>query len=395
MAETNKPAQATEPSGHSRALLAEKTALRRARNISRKWGERLDEFDLPCPLCRGELEFQGVTQERLYEFAEGEPGVVEPLDIFTLNFVCNLCGYTAEFDAELFNPAHLAKLAGAKAEHVAALTVRDFRLVVPMRGDERSETLLDLATAIAGYRKGDVIILDTAQNETLEGMLTEKLHQYKPAAGDPAPVFVIRQGSHDIQEAWPAILKRQRCDLMLLKAKGWARLEEADVASVINEILTDAICDIALVYDRGIRKINRILLATAGGPSAKAAAPFALDLAKSFDAELHLLYVASPDDAQGEDEGQRRITETLGELEIDESVAMQRRVIFGQDPIQVIINEAANYALLLMGGSPQSWRGRLRLDTLSANIARNSAATAIVVLTRTSKSRSWLSRFLG
>src|SRR5688500_15145763 len=160
--------------------ISEEVVLRQARTLSRKWQDRLDDFDLPCPLCKGDLIFHGVNADRLYEFAEGEPGTVEPLNIYPIIFVCNKCGYNVEFDSELFNPAYLAKLAGAEERKLAELTVRDFRVLVPLRGDERSETLLDIATTIAGERHGDVIILDLAKTDSLEAMLVENIHQYRP-----------------------------------------------------------------------------------------------------------------------------------------------------------------------------------------------------------------------
>ena len=58
---------------------ARAAARQKASDLSRQWATRLDEFHLPCPLCDGVLVFHGVTPERLYEFAEGEPGVVEPM----------------------------------------------------------------------------------------------------------------------------------------------------------------------------------------------------------------------------------------------------------------------------------------------------------------------------
>jgi hypothetical protein len=40
---------------------------------------------------------------------------------------------------------------------------------------------------------------------------------------------------------------------MMLSAKGWTQEEEADVVSAIKKVISDQICDIALVFDRGFR----------------------------------------------------------------------------------------------------------------------------------------------
>src|SRR5262249_55095999 len=142
------------------ALETEAWYRQQAQLISYQWGERLDQFELPCPLCSGTLQFQGVRREQLYEFAEGEPGTVTRLDVLPISFACNRCGYAAEFDAQLFNPAYLAKLQGASPDRVAELSIREFRVLVPLTGEEKSETLLDLSSAIARVRHGEVIVLN-------------------------------------------------------------------------------------------------------------------------------------------------------------------------------------------------------------------------------------------
>src|SRR5688572_20826619 len=171
----------------------EKKVQLEAQRLSQRWGERLDNFELPCPVCQGNMEFQGVLHERLYEFAEGEPGVINPLNIYPMSFVCNRCGYTAEFDAELFNPAHLARLQGADTELVEDLSVRDFRILVALKGDEKSDTMLDLATAIAGNRHGEVIVVDIEPFDALDERQDAQLKRYRPRIGDPAPVRIVRE----------------------------------------------------------------------------------------------------------------------------------------------------------------------------------------------------------
>jgi nucleotide-binding universal stress UspA family protein len=252
--------------------------------LSHHWEERLDRFELPCPLCKGELRFQGARRNPLYEFAEGEPGVVNPLNLLSISFTCDKCGYNAEFDADLFNPAFLAELQGAKPEQVAQLAVREFRVLVPMVGKERSETLLDLASALAGVRKGEVVVLNVARDESVAEHLREKLHHYRPGVGDPAPVHVLRHQSDDIGDAIVNVSAQQRCQLLLVGWRGWTRNQQAVMGTVLDPVLNEAICDVGVVHDRGLPMVRRILLPTSGGTSAKVAARIAYDLAKAFDA---------------------------------------------------------------------------------------------------------------
>jgi nucleotide-binding universal stress UspA family protein len=370
-------------------------AQRRAEQISLKWGERLDEFFLPCPLCRGELEFMGIRQDQLYEFAEGEPGAVLPLDIYSITFECNHCGYTAKFDSELFNPAYLARLAGAKPERVAELLVADFRAMVILRGNERGTTALDLASQLAGERRGEVFVIAAGSSQAPENLLEEKLQHYRPAPGDPAPVFLSYKGSGAVQDAIQRVLNGQSCNLLLLYAKGWSKDEETGIVSALNKIVGEEICDAGVIYDRGLKTVRRILLATAGGQGEKAAAPIAVDLAKAYDAELHLLYIASPGDPQGSEAGQRFFAETLGEVEIPETLRLKRRVEIWKDPTEAIIDDSNGFDLLILGGSQRRMRGQIGMDTRSAKIARNASVTTIVVFHQIGRTRSRWAWLLG
>jgi nucleotide-binding universal stress UspA family protein len=365
----------------------------KASQISAQWEQAIEDFQIPCPLCRGRMQAQGVDHDRLYEFAEGEPGSVNPIDIFTVSFVCNRCGYTAEFDEELFNPAYLSRLEGQPPERVAQLVTREYRVLVPLRGDEPSNTLLRLASAIARTRHGDVLVLNAAPEQGLEETLEKKVKDFKPASGSPVPVTLLPQSGENLADSLTDTLEQQDCDLLLIQAKGWQHLDQVGVSSLIQGVLKGSLSDIAVVHDRGLQAVDRVLLTTSGGPNAQAAAPLMLDIVRAFDAELHVLYVATPDDPKGEELGRSRIADTLSDLDLTE-IKVQRRVVSDPNPTQKIIQESADYDLLILGGSPQDWRGRLRVDSFSAKIARNTAATAIVVLAQKNRPHSWLYRLL-
>jgi nucleotide-binding universal stress UspA family protein len=383
-----------DKSGQGDAAAAESTngLLRRARMLSQKWAGRLDEFKLPCPLCRGELQFQGVYRDHLYEFAEGEPGSVHEFDVLPISFVCNQCGYTAEFDADLFNPAYLAQLQGASPDRISELKVRDYHVLVPLDGGEESHTLLDLATAVSGVHGGDALIFDAAREEGQSLVLREKLHRYTPAVGNPAPIRLTNQRFDSLGEGLLRVAKRESCRLLMLDT-GWStRNPQERVATIIRPVLRESICHVAVVHDRGLRAVNRILLATAGGPGARAAGQLAADLAVAFHAELHLLNVASPDNPNAEADGRERIQQTLHQVVIPEGSRLREHVAVSADPVQAIVQEAASYDLLLLGDSPRDWRGHVRLESISAKTARNADPTSIVFLAKETQIQSWFGR---
>ncbi len=366
----------------------------RAEKLSEKWEQILADFTLPCPVCKGKMRMQGISPTRLYEFAEGEPGSVTPMDLMPISFICEKCGYLAEFDPQLFNPSYLAELEGAKPQRVEQLRVSDYRVLVPLRGDERSDTMLDLATAIAKSRNGDIVILDASSSPEASEKLDETMQNYTPKAGNPAPTTFIDQTADPLAENLLHAITRYRCRLLLIAAQGWGSTGQAGVAPLIEEIIKDDLCEIGVVHNRGLTQVNRVLLATSGGPNARAAAPLVVDIVRAFDAELHLIYMKKPDGKTSDEEAHTRLEETLGRVNVD-GVKLQKRIIEAVDPVQALIQASAEYDLLVLGGSPRDWRSKIRLNSFSATVARNSDTTAVVLVTPGDQPLSFFTRLLG
>jgi nucleotide-binding universal stress UspA family protein len=384
------------------ALRVESWYKHQASQLSQRWEERLDDFELPCPICRGELIFQGARRSPLFEFSEGEPGTITPLNLLALAFACNRCGYTAEFDAELFNPSHLAELQGAAPEKVARLSVPNFRILVPLTGLEKNQTLLDLASSLAGERNAEVLALNVSADKAVNGQLSAKLQQYRPERGDPAVMHLLREQSEDVGEAIVRAIDRQRCDLLLIGWRGWSRQRGVIMGTVLDTVLNEATCDVAVIHDRGLPQIRRILLPTAGGPNTDSAMRLAFDLARAHEADLDLVYVISPGDSEGEKRGHKYLEKALENLDSDyhyeerrRTVKPETRIMVGSDFVQTIVAEAASYDLLLIGAPHRTWRGTLRLNDKVVRIARNCVPTAIVISARHNRIGSWFNRILG
>ncbi|MGZ3586653.1 MAG: glucosyl-3-phosphoglycerate synthase [Candidatus Limnocylindrales bacterium] len=63
----------------------------------------------------------------------------------------------------------------------------------------------------------------------------------------------------------------------------------------IDEVVRDAPCDIAVVKQRGIGQVRRVLVPVRGGPHAELAMRFATALGRSFAADVAVLHVVPPD----------------------------------------------------------------------------------------------------
>ena len=379
-----QPAEAPQPSTQ------EKYNALRAQQISQKWGKRLDDFKMPCPLCSGDLQLQGADPEHYFEFAEGEPGVIYPVDVLSLSFICNRCGYVAEFDGELFNPAYIAQLEGATPAEIEKLMISDYRVLVSLTGKEKTNTLLDLATALAGEHTGEVRVISIGSGDNAPLQLESRLQQYQPHIGDPAPIQLVEQIDKDLGEELRRISSAQNCDLLMLDGHDWANARPS-ATNAVNHLLETSICDVAMVYDRGLQDISQIMLATSGGANARAAAMLAVPLARAYNARLHVLYVASPNHSNWREEGQKAITATLHNIDVD-GIDVDRHVITNPDFVEAVVQTCSSYDLLVMGASTPKLTRQRRKASMSAMIARNSIVTSVMVHARQSLFGSWFNR---
>jgi nucleotide-binding universal stress UspA family protein len=211
--------------------------------------------------------------------------------------------------------------------------------------------------------------------------------------GDPAPVQLIRKAGADLGEELLRVSSEQDCDLLMLDGHDWANLRP-NVTDAVNKVLETSVCNVAIVYNRGLQDVRRILLATSGGANARAAAQVAIPLAKAFDAQLHILYVASPNHPNWREEGQKVIADTLRDLSMD-GIDIERHIQTSPDFVDTVIEESCNCDLLLMGASTPKLTEQNRKSSISAKIARNSPATSIMVHAHHNLFESWLKRLRG
>ena len=155
----------------------------------------------------------------------------------------------------------------------------------------------------------------------------------------------------------------------------------------IDAVVRESPCDIAVVKQRGLDKVESILVPVRGGPHAELAMRISRDLAKRFGARMVVLHVVpkgigdravqreqvAVDAFVREHAGTRRATGLIREAS---SVR------------QAIIKEAANHQLVVMGASAQptnaSPDGRYLFGTLAEAVASKARPTVIVVKTKQS-----------
>ncbi len=201
---------------------------------------------------------------------------------------------------------------------------------------------------------------------------------------------VVRIGRR-ADEGIVELAAEEEADLILF---GWGGPERArrSVAEVddfqpvfsptIDEVIRERPCDIAVVKQRGIGQVSRIVAPVRGGPHAELALQYASALSGAFGADLDVLHVVSP----GLDPAIRAKAERNLGLFVERHTgdASAAHVIEGENVIEAILAEADDAQLVVMGATAMAIEspGAPLFGQLVEHVAQEAKPTVIVVKTR-------------
>lgn len=139
----------------------------------------------------------------------------------------------------------------------------------------------------------------------------------------------------------------------------------------------DADVSITQFGPRTRRVLDSILVPVAGGPNSAAAVDIAADLARYWNAPLHLLTVVAP---SSDDAARAAAAERLREHADGVDAVSVDVDVLGRDDVVSALTERARAAdLVVIGGSERSLFRRLFSGTIPDRLARRSATPIFVV----------------
>jgi len=150
----------------------------------------------------------------------------------------------------------------------------------------------------------------------------------------------------------------------------------------IDEVIRERPCDIAVVKQRGLHDVQRIVAPVRGGPHAELALRYATALASAFDAQLDVLHVVSPElDADIRATAERNLGLFVERHTGD---AARAKVVEGTEVTEAILREAEAAQVVIMGATATAIDspGAPLFGQLVEHVAQEAAPTVIVVKTR-------------
>ncbi len=271
-------------------------------------------------------------------------------------------------------------------DELIRLPKKGYRILVPISNPSTSGELLDLATALARGQRGEVVALhvlvsdnrfpDEEEQRSAAARRTILEQVVANRRRTPVPIHTVTRIAGSPAEGILATAREDGYNLILL---GWeGRLRPVSLGSSLGEVLDpvvkDAPCNVAVAKIRSLRSVRRILIPTAGGPNAAIALELGQALSRRYRAEITLLYVARKG---REEHGRRALARTAQVVKptqiIHEQVVVADRVVKG------ILKEAKDYDLVILGASQEGVFQQILFGVVPEQVAKRCSKTVIMV----------------
>jgi len=263
-----------------------------------------------------------------------------------------------------------------------------FRVLVPIANPNNTERLIEMASHIAGDRRGEIILLHVvkvpeqvspssiAPSEVEKEKYTVRVAQeYAEKLG--TPVHSIMRVGHNVARAILETSRERNCNLVLLGWKGHTTSSQKIMGTITDAIITHARADLMLVKLAGEASIKNILLPTAGGEHAQAAEKYAASLMKRTQGKLSLCRVVKADSEltkanEALQDAANRITSFNG--------YPTEQIVINNDNVEAgIIQAADGYDAVLVGAAGKSIYPQILFGSIPEALARDTNKTVIVV----------------
>jgi amino acid transporter/nucleotide-binding universal stress UspA family protein len=279
----------------------------------------------------------------------------------------------------------------------AATRGRGHEILIPLLPATQTGPLLSLAAALAQADDRRVIVAlkvtvvpQQTPLEYVEAQLSRRdftqgdsplarIVQHGAALG--VPVRPLHRAAHAMASAVRAVTEaRPTIGLILLSWRG--PLSAGRIyGSPSKTILQEAHCDIAVLRERHLNKVHRILVPAGGGPHARLGLRLATEIARSDEAELTLLRVARPSENLDVEAEMRGLNHLAEEVLGRPDPRVQARILIREDVLDGILEEAqqGEYDLLVIGASEEWTIKSLLVGALPDTVADRAPCSVLMV----------------
>ena len=293
-----------------------------------------------------------------------------------------------------------------QAEHKRSLDPGRFRLLIPVQRERGLENLIRIGARIANAQSDvnmcllQVLDKSVAEDDTAKAS-AQKSRQYmlekfvRYAVERNVPMY-----SKTISDESPAagIMNEIRNDnnvrLVLFK---WPEkeIEQNRFNSLLDPLVNSGLANIGVLYDRGIDKLENILVPVGGGYHSKLAIQIADSLAKADSGTVDVIRVVDKGIDEDLYEDQMSFLQEVVINQLNNIPGnMNLHILRGEDPTSAIVNEAqeSEYDLVILGSYDGDAQPEMPFGAIVDKVRRSTSTSILVLRQHERPAASWLRR---
>ncbi|MFC1554391.1 amino acid permease [candidate division KSB1 bacterium] len=265
-----------------------------------------------------------------------------------------------------------------------------FRVLVPIANPANVKQLIELASAIAADRDGEIVaqrvtIIPEQISPTKENYFLDRERQiletaHKTAKQFNVPVTSLVCVGHGRARAILETAHKRHCDLIILGWKGYTSTARRILGDVVDSIVIHAKSDIILLKQEGDSLPKKILLPTAGGEHAQCAERYMSSVARHVGGSITVCSVVAPGKPKEiVEEAEESLREAVGRGYKLNKLRVESKLIRHSSVNVGIIKEAEDYDAVAIGAAGQSIYPQILFGSIPENIAKHCNKPVILV----------------
>ncbi|WP_075063477.1 amino acid permease [Ornatilinea apprima] len=284
------------------------------------------------------------------------------------------------------------------------------RILIPVSNPDTAESLARLAAVMGQMQEDTSICLFTVVQTS--GVLSPEAAERALNRINNKHVLLERV-AHFAQERNVALYTKRRAATNLAESilkelnghgdvrmvlMGWpGAITGQDLAhNVVKEVLITARAHVAVLRDRGLQRVQRILVPVGGGPHARLCLRWASQIAEIEKGSVTAFRVLPKTMELEESEDQMLLLQEIVEEELGGAVpkAMKFRVTYADNIVDGILAETQRqpYDLLMIGSSEQWFSRNYLFGYINDQIVENAPCSTLIVRRYQSETMAWLRR---
>jgi len=264
-----------------------------------------------------------------------------------------------------------------------------FRILVTLANPKSVPYLMQIASAIASERNGDLVTLrvatvpeQTPLHARDEDYYVERERRILESAQNVArqldvPVTSLVRIGHHTARAILETARERECDMIILGWRGRTTTASKILGEVVDSVVAHAKADIVLVKHSGDKPVTSYLLPTAGGEHSEYAQELTASITKVLGGSMTLCGVARQNNDKEETES--LLAEATKRIEKEQGIEVESMVISNPSIVKGIAELSKDYDAVVIGASRKSMYPQIMFGNLPEQIARNVKRPVILV----------------